>query len=541
VNHTAFPDGPVVLVSRPIEFALPLSYAYLAGHLRRAGQDVRILFRARSGSVDSLVADVMRLEPVLVGFGSLSPELADIGAIIRELDGAGRRFPIVVGGQMVSPVPELALTVTGADFGVLGEGELTLHDLVTSLRQHGDPSQVKGLAIRDGDTVQLTGPGEFIKDLTSLPAVPYDLFPLDEWLPIGRWYAQNCPQPHWRFRDRVINVHGGRGCPFRCNFCYHHCPPRFRPMSVAMAEAAESLQRFDGNMLYFSDETTLHSPGRVREMLDQLPIRGRSVEYSVSSRFDILKKINQQLLVEMRESGCRIMGLGIESGSDRILATIGKRFTADTIMEGLSRLHAAGILPTVSIMVGQYGETADDVEASIRLMRESVRMNPNIQYAFTVTTPFPGSELYDRIFSEGHLSTDREFYDLYFKDADEFKYVVNMSEMDDEHLMLMYQRIQSAYEEEKSRTVSRSAVRVEHGIRRLANARKRALAATIALQSRARGRRIAKVVARLDRWLDAIYVLLQSNLDRWRLRLRGIPLRGQVKGARATTRPRRAA
>ena len=59
------------------------------------------------------------------------------------------------------------------------------------------------------------------------------------------------------------------------------------------------------------------------------------------------------------------MGLGIESGSDRILKVIGKRFTAETIRTGLERLRNVGILPTVSIMVGQYTETVEDVEAIV--------------------------------------------------------------------------------------------------------------------------------------------------------------------------------
>jgi anaerobic magnesium-protoporphyrin IX monomethyl ester cyclase len=88
------------------------------------------------------------------------------------------------------------------------------------------------------------------------------------------------------------------------------------------------------------------------------------------------------------------MGLGIESGSDRILKIIGKNFTAQGIKDQLERLRDAGILPTVSIMAGQLTETKEDVDASIRLMRDSVRSNPSIQYGFSITTPFPGSPLY---------------------------------------------------------------------------------------------------------------------------------------------------
>jgi len=145
------------------------------------------------------------------------------------------------------------------------------------------------------------------------------------------------------------------------------------------------------------------------------------------------------------------MGLGIESGSDRILQIIGKNCSAQTIQEQLARLRRWGILPTVSIMVGQLSETREDVELSITLMRESVRHNPDIQYAFTVTTPFPGSPLYRLIFERGLLRDDREFYDRYFATESEWTQVVNLSAMTDQEVRDMYRKLQAAYREEKER------------------------------------------------------------------------------------------
>jgi len=182
-----FKKGPVVLVSREIAFTFPISYAYLAGYLRKMGEDVRIVFR--HSDQKKLVEQIMDLDPVLVGFGNLYPELKEIGNIISSLDKAGCKFPVVIGGQMVSPIPEFAVQVTGADFGVIGEGEMVLYQLVTALREGKNVSRVAGLVIRYDNKTISTGPGEYIKDLSKLPAIPYDLFPQDQWLPIGRWYA----------------------------------------------------------------------------------------------------------------------------------------------------------------------------------------------------------------------------------------------------------------------------------------------------------------------------------------------------------------
>jgi hypothetical protein len=164
-----YKGGPVVLVSREIAFTFPLSYAYLAGYLREQGEDVRILFRGQSPN--ELVSQIMKLNPVIVGFGNLYPELEEITYLIKLLNIAGRQFPVIIGGQMVTPIPEFAVKISGADFGTIGEGELILYQVVKALRLGQDPFNIKGLVIRQRDNISNTGPGDFIEDLSKLPAV----------------------------------------------------------------------------------------------------------------------------------------------------------------------------------------------------------------------------------------------------------------------------------------------------------------------------------------------------------------------------------
>ena len=440
--------GPVVLVSRSIAFTFPLSYAYLAGQLRAQGEDVRVLFKDQSAQ--ALVQQIMDLNPLIVGFGNLYPELEETRGLIRMLDAAGRKFPIVIGGQMVSPTPEFAVRITRADYGVIGEGELILGELVRRLRAGVDASDIKGLVVRQGNEVRSNGPGACIENLsTGLPAIPYDLFPTEQWLPIGAWYAKYLPQPHWKIEDRVINVHGGRGCPYTCNFCYHHSKARYRDIPVMMEEAQEALLRFNGNMLYFSDDLVMANPKRARQLIEAIGRLDRPVSFQISTRFDILARMDDQLLRDLKKAGCRSMGLGLESGSDRILKLIGKNCSVQEIEGGLDRLHEVDIYPTTSIMLGQHTETAEDAAASIALVQRTVRRNPFLNFAFTLTTPFPGSALYDLIFQQGILKSDQDFYDLYFSTAGEFKQVINLSSMSDAEVSASYAEIHRVYDMEK--------------------------------------------------------------------------------------------
>ncbi len=508
--------GPVVVVSKDIAYAFPFGIAYLAGYLRQKGEDCRVLFRPDNPAyLRDFVQRIIALKPIVVGFGGLYPDLYAVRELVRILNEERRSFPVVIGGQMVSPTPEFAVEITGADYGVIGEGEIIFYELVNALRERRAPSGVKGLAIRDAKLVRVNGPGAFIHDLSKLPRVPYDLFPSEKWLPIGRYYV-GMAQPHWRYDDRVIPIHGGRGCPYKCNFCYHHSKARYRSISEMIAEADELLYRYDANMLYFGDDLVLSGPRRARELVESLAKLKRPIEYSVSSRFDILSRMDDDLLREMRRTGCRIMGLGIESGSQRILDTMHKGITVDQIVTGLRRLKNVGILPTVSIMVGQLSETTEDVEESMALMIESVRYDKNIQYAFSIATPFPGSELYALAFQRGILKDHEDFWKRSDPERQMLAVSVNLSNMSDAEVEAMRTKLETTFRREKERATGPKVLMVETSRRRVARI-DRGVRKEIFRRLPDGG--VARTLLRL---YESLYDMTQIWLDKLRLHLLGI-------------------
>jgi radical SAM superfamily enzyme YgiQ (UPF0313 family) len=125
----------------------------------------------------------------------------------------------------------------------------------------------------------------------------------------------------------------------------------------------------------------------------------------------------------------------------------------DQIRDGIRRLTAAGIIPTATIQFGQHTETMDDAEASIRLIRECLAMSPNMQWNFTLTTPFPGSSLYDMLLSDGRIRDHGEFYSRYFGTSrpGAWRQVVNVSAMTDQQVLDMRDRAWGIYMEHKAR------------------------------------------------------------------------------------------
>ena len=247
-----------------------------------------------------------------------------------------------------------------------------------------------------------------------------------------------------------------------CNFCYHHSMPRYRSIKEMIDEADWLIKKYNANMLYFGDDLVIASPVRAKELVEAINKLDKKVEYSISCRFDILERIDDDLLREMKKSGCRIMGLGIESGSQRILDIIDKRITPEQIKKGLRRLKDVGILPTVSIMVGQYTETLEDVQKSIDLMLETVKYNKNINYAFTIATPFPGTKLYKIALEKKIIKNHYDFYKKFDADKEINGVSVNLSSMSDEEVVAMHKKIKTAYLREKKGSIGKKVVIVEN-------------------------------------------------------------------------------
>lgn len=136
-----------------------------------------------------------------------------------------------------------------------------------------------------------------------------------------------------------------------------------------------------------------------------------------------------------------------------MLRVIRKDFSVEMALTGLARLRKVGIIPAVMFMVGQYTETRDDVKATVQTVKESVRVNPAIECGFTITTPFPGSQLYEHLFSNGRITSHEQFYEKYRSCSEasgcEYTLVENLTRMTDEEVLAAHRTMSLAYREAK--------------------------------------------------------------------------------------------
>jgi radical SAM superfamily enzyme YgiQ (UPF0313 family) len=272
----------------------------------------------------------------------------------------------------------------GADWIVLGEGEVTLGELVAALVAEADATDIPGLCFRGaGGTLVRTAARPFIRDLDGLPRPAWDLVDVESYRRV------------WRERHgyHSMNLVTTRGCPYHCNWCakpiYGQRYAVRSPEAVA-DEVAWLRDSYAPDHLAFADDIFGLKPGWVERFAEALVVRGAVVPFKCLSRVDLL---SGPVVAALRRAGCRTVWVGAESGSQRVLDAMEKGTRVEQIEDAAERLHAAEIEVGFFLQFGYPGETRDDVERTLAMVR---RCRPD-DIGVSVSYPLPGTPFYERV------------------------------------------------------------------------------------------------------------------------------------------------
>lgn len=374
----------------------PLGLAWMAACLERAGHEARILDahaeRLDFERVRTRLRDLGTFDIVgITATTALITNALEIARIVKEETPDSR---IVLGGVHPTIAPGEALEEPAVDLVVRGEGEET----IVEIAEGRDLATIAGVSFRrDGEIVH-NEDRPLIEDLDSLPAPAYHLLPMQRYHPAVGAY-QRLPGS---------SILATRGCPGRCTFCYRIFGHKLRARSGRkVAEEARLLHdRYGIREISFYDDTFTAFRKEVHAFCDVLDEFGLDLTWSCFSRVDT---INEEMLVRMKEAGCHQIMFGIETASAEILKNIHKRTDLSKAEEAVRLAKKVGIDVRAAFMLGNPGETVETMEETLQF---ALRLNP--EYAvFNITTPYPGTEMFDWADENGHLLTrDWERYDL---------------------------------------------------------------------------------------------------------------------------------
>jgi len=230
--------------------------------------------------------------------------------------------------------------------------------------------------VREGSTIVRNPDRELIADLDDIPFPARDLLPMEKYSPVNS-----------------TGIVSSRGCPFRCIFCASSklYDKKFRSRSAqnVFQEVEQLVGQGYANVTMLDDNFILNKE-RAFEFADLVEESDIKFEWSCTGRVD---SIDEDLLRRLREVGCNGLFFGVESASNNTLKLIKKGFTTDQVINAFDVLKTYDYPTTASFMIGLPGDDPGKVADTINLAKQ---INPDFAM-FSVTTPYPGTELYDNI------------------------------------------------------------------------------------------------------------------------------------------------
>jgi len=370
----------------------PIGLAYIGAYLRQHGHRVRII----DAEVERLnlkqIAEKVK-DACLVGITTTAPIYNSALELANTIKRLNNKTKVVFGGPQATFLDNESLERSSADAVVRGEGELTMQEIASSLESDSSSSMhgIEGITYKDADSIVRNPDRELISNLDDIPFPARDLLPMERYTPTDS-----------------TGVVSSRGCPFRCIFCasskLYNKKFRSRSAQNVFEEVAELVGRGYKNVTMLDDNFILNKE-RAFKFADLVDEHHLKFEWSCTGRVD---SIDEDLLHRLREIGCNGLFFGIESASDETLKLIKKGFTAEQVADTFDVLKNYDIPTTASFMLGLPGDDARKVADTIDLAK---KIDPDFAM-FSVTTPYPGTELYEHI--------DRYDLEITLRDWSEF-------------------------------------------------------------------------------------------------------------------------
>jgi len=368
----------------------PLGTIYAASVMREAGYDVSLFDTALIDTPEKIIQVIGKQKPDYVviyddGFNYLTKMcLTNMReAAFRMAEIAKEKGITIIASSSDSADHYEKYIAHGVDFVVIGEGEITLKELIAKLDQ-GEKNfdDIDGLAFERNSQIVRTSTRPIVTELDSFPLPAWDLIEINSYKKI---WLEN----HGYFS---LNIATTRGCPFQCNWCakpiYGNRYNSRSPQKV-VEEIEFLIYKYEVNHFWMCDDIFGLKPGWVQEFRDAVKEKGLKFRYKIQSRVDLL--LQEDTISALAESGAETVWLGAESGSQKILDAMDKGTTIKQVYEAAKLLKKNRIRSAFFLQFGYLGEKKEDIEKTINMVLD---LMPE-EIGISVSYPLPGTKFYD--------------------------------------------------------------------------------------------------------------------------------------------------
>ncbi|MFH0876154.1 MAG: radical SAM protein [archaeon] len=400
-----------------------LGLAYIAAVLEKGNHEVFFLdMQAENYSLEDVVQlmdDKKYAGLDYLGITATTPLINCAYQLAKVFKEKFPKIKVVLGGTHPSVLSEEVLANEYVDIVVRGEGEITMQEIVNGV----ELPKILGISYKNNNLVVHNADRPYIESLDELPIPAYHLMPIKKYRPAVGSYRQ-LP---------AMSIFATRGCPGQCRFCNRMFKGKIRSKSAKkIVEEIKVLHDMYGiKEISFYDDNFTVLKENLKEFCRLLKEEDMGITWSCFTRANYVDKESFKM---MKDSGCHLVMMGVESGSQRILDDMNKILTLDQIKGAVKICKDVGLEVRAAYMLGYLGETKETMEQTLKfameLDTESVQFN--------ILTAYPGTEVWDIAKKNGWLNV--KDYDYTIND-----FTIELPTVSRKEILDMYRTVHRRY------------------------------------------------------------------------------------------------
>ncbi len=366
----------------------PLGVMSIANVLRAHGYNVEVIdFSVRKVDTNELCEMIECLNPLYIAFSVYTENVDSFMTMAKFFKHKYRNIPILFGGPHATVDTKYCLKKRYVDFIMVGDGEQSSLELVEAVRTKQKLiryEDISGLIYLDIDkTFKYGKEAKHIKDLDLAPIINRDFIP----------QSYEAPMP---------TLFSSRGCPGRCIYCAAVTMSggkyRVRDIENVFLESLFLLDKSGRTkQIFYIDDTFTVVYRRVKRFIELCDACSLKFAWRCESRVDAMIR-SLDLLEGLQRSGCKRIQYGIESGNQEVLQKIQKQLNLKDAEVVIGKTIESGIRVATSFMFGHYCDTEETMEDTLSFMEMlKKKYTNNIDIAFGLNTPFPGTYQYEHM------------------------------------------------------------------------------------------------------------------------------------------------
>lgn len=453
------------LAPRLNDFTLPvLGLGYIATYAKSKGLNVGVLDAESLGlGISKIIQIVNELKPRWIGLNLLAPTYRHSLEILR---GLNPDIMVMLGGHQAKAMPLEILAdhrIPRIDAMILGEAEYRVAAILQSTDARAVLPKVRWRDKTHGANEGHSNPAD---------KTPWLAPTIDELPFIDRSFLHNDPFPS-ESGHLEANLVGSRGCPYDCSFCgaAKSVNPDISIRARTPENIAQEMQTLAEqrgvSAFRFVDDLFLANTAFINRCLPYFCDRGTGQKFvwDATGRINILSRASDSMLDLLKQTGCREIAVGIESGSPRLLEYMGKRISPDMTARCVTRLTARGINVKGYVILGFPTETITEMNETVHHVEKLWNATDDHPGHFRCSAfefrPYPGTPEWQRLLKTGKYTADQlllyEHVDLTdnsryreMLERDEFNFSVNQ-QFGEAPVSLVRQRLAELMTRQKQR------------------------------------------------------------------------------------------